>query len=62
MPHSWSRILSIGAALLVVQLALEIIVSEPSRISWFTPRTTVFISSTSEGADRITFLAPDKIC
>jgi len=45
-----------------VQLALEIMVSVPSRMCSFTPKTTVLIVSTSEGADRITFLAPAMMC
>jgi len=45
-----------------VQLALEIINSDPSKIVSFTPKTTVFISGTSDGAERITFFAPAIIC
>ena len=52
----------IGAALLVVQLALEIIVSSPFNIDSFTPKTTVLIASNSDGAVRITFLAPANTC
>ncbi len=62
MPHNSSIILSMGAALFVVQLALEIMVSVPSNVFSFTPKTTVFISSTSDGAERMTFFAPAKIC
>jgi len=54
--------LTIGAALFVVQLAFEIMVSVPSKIASFTPKTMVFIVSTSDGAVRITFLAPEIIC
>jgi len=52
----------IGAALFVVQLALETIVSVPSSMCSFTPRTTVFISETSDGADKMTFFAPAIMC
>ena len=46
----------------MVQLALEMMVSEPSKIFSLTPKTTVLILSTSDGADRITFFAPAKMC
>ncbi|MNS19449.1 hypothetical protein D3C72_511690 [compost metagenome] len=62
IPHNSSMILIIGAALFVVQLAFETISSVPSKICSFTPRTTVFIVSTSEGAERITFFAPASRC
>src|SRR5690606_27283462 len=50
--------LIMGAALLVVQEALEMMVSPASRICSFTPRTTILISSSKGGTVRITFLAP----
>ncbi|MNY37706.1 hypothetical protein D3C86_1722870 [compost metagenome] len=55
-------ILIIGAALFVVQLAFETIVSFPSKIFSLTPKTTVLMVSTSDGAERITFLAPASRC
>ncbi len=55
-------ILIIGAALLVVQLALDMINSEPSKMCSLTPKTTVLISGTSAGADRITRWAPAVMC
>src|SRR5690606_29309506 len=54
--------LIIGAALLVVQDALDMIFSVPSRIWSFTPSTTIFILSSAGGTDRITFLAPFFRC
>jgi hypothetical protein len=47
--------LIIGAALLVVQLAFEIMVSLPSKMPSL---LCFFMLSTSDGAERITFLAP----
>jgi hypothetical protein len=46
----------------VVQLALEMMVSSPFNIDSLTPKTKVLIPSTSEGAVKITFLAPAKTC
>ena len=62
MPHKSSITCIIGAALLVVQLALEMMVSEPFKMWWFTPKTTVFMASISEGADNITIYAPAERC
>ena len=54
--------LIIGATLLVVHDAFEIIKS--SALSWssLTPSTMLFISLSVGGADRITFLTPDFKC
>ena len=51
-----------GAAELVVHDALETITSESVILSSFTPNTTVFISESIAGDDRITFLAPPIKC
>jgi hypothetical protein len=45
-------------ALLLVQLAFDIIVSVPSRIVSFTPKTTVLIVSTSDGGGYNFWLLP----
>src|SRR5690606_21744623 len=51
-------IFNMGAALFVVQDAFEIIRSVGRKMEWLTPKTTVLISSSSGGTERITFLAP----
>src|SRR3989339_521419 len=51
-----------GAKQLVVQEALEIILSLFFIFSSFTPITNVFISFPFGGADMITFFAPAKRC
>jgi hypothetical protein len=51
-----------GAAELVVHDALETITSESYNLSSFTPKTTVFISESFAGAERITFLALPTKC
>ena len=48
-----------GARQLVVQLALETIVSSPVSDSWLTPTTTVGVSS-SHGAETTTRRAPAR--
>ena len=60
IPQFSSNILNIGAVLLVVQLAFEIIGAEKS-IS-FTPSTTVGMSGSCAGALKITCLAPALKC
>jgi hypothetical protein len=50
-----------GAALFVVQLALEIIVSVRLEYDRLHPYNS-FILSTSDGADKITFFAPAIMC
>ncbi|MNJ03133.1 hypothetical protein D3C73_1633380 [compost metagenome] len=57
MPNLSFRTFAIGARQFVVQDAPEITVSEPSRMSWLTLYTTVFMSPVA-GAEITTFLAP----
>lgn len=51
-----------GAAQLVVQDALERIVSVPSMMSSFTPSTTVLMPGSFAGAESNTFFAPAVKC
>lgn len=62
IPKVWSSILTRGAKELVVQLALEMILSDFRRVLWFTPRTIVLILSSLAGAERSTRLAPAARC
>ena len=52
---------TIGAKQLVVQDALDTMFHSGFTESWFTPMTTMGVSSL-EGADRITFFAPPLKC
>jgi antitoxin component of MazEF toxin-antitoxin module len=61
IPNCIVQHFAIGARQFVVQEAQEIIVSLPSRISWFTLKTTVFKSPVA-GAEITTLLAPAFKC
>ena len=60
-PKASSKTFTIGAKQLVVQLALDIMVSVPSITSLLTPKTTVFTSPVA-GAEITTFFAPASKC
>ena len=58
MPQSSSITFIIGAALFVVQEALEIMLAFKVCVFSDTPKTTMSMVSSSGGTDKITFLAP----
>ncbi len=62
MPQSSWMPRIMGAAQLVVQLALLMMGSSPFRMRSFTPSTTLGISASLAGAERITRFAPALRC
>ncbi len=58
MPNFSSSSLTMAAMELVVQEPADTILSEAFRILWFTPNTTVGVTSSLAGAEIRTFLAP----